>query len=258
MLTNEEYWAKEGLSSLFEHPYSTEPDDVFRATSNESLVPFAPVLDDLANLHRSIRRRMSTTVLEFGVGYSTLVIADALQKNAEDFDRIRDKPKLRVTKPFHCYSVDASGYWIDETKKKLDQNQLVKDRATISYSRCVIGTFREQICHYYETLPDVVPDFIYLDGPSPKDVEGTLRGMSFRIDERTVMAADILTMESTLLPGVTILVDGRVNNVRFLTKNLTRSWVTLETENDQTLLFLEERPLGKHSHDLAMLRGWIG
>ena len=46
--------------------------------------------------------------------------------------------------------------------------------------------------------------------------------MTFQCDERTVMAADLLLMESILLPGTFILVDGRTNNTRFLKNNFQK------------------------------------
>jgi len=42
--------------------------------------PFPPDPNDLHRLHSSIRIRKVTTILEFGVGYSTLVMADAIEK----------------------------------------------------------------------------------------------------------------------------------------------------------------------------------
>jgi len=60
------------------------------------------------------------------------------------------------------------------------------------------------------------------------------------------MAADILLMEPTLIPGTTILIDGRTNNARFLENNLRRDWRfrTFE-EQDQTVFYLAEPRLGK-------------
>jgi hypothetical protein len=109
-----------------------------------------------------------------------------------------------------------------------------------------VGNFNGQLCHYYVNLPDIVPDFIYLDGPDPKDVNGDINGLSFKCDERTVMAADILLMEPTLLPGTFILVDGRTNNARFLERNLLRNFrIKCNKESDVTFFELIEEPLGK-------------
>jgi hypothetical protein len=207
---------------------------------------------DLARLHRLIRERMATTVLEFGVGFSTVVMADALAKNQAVFDALPDKPKIRNTKAFQLFSLDASEHWIGETRKRIPA--ALADRVHFTHSRVVIGTHNGQLCHFYETLPNVIADFIYLDGPSPKDVEGAVNGLDFSIDERTVMSGDLLLMESTMLPRTFIIVDGRVNNARFLTRNFTRNFIhTYDAVGDVTMFELDEPPLGRHSHDLAGL-----
>ena len=248
----EAYWEAEGLQryfALYEDKGKTDP---FHATSGKAKQAFAPQLADLVRLHRLVRSRMAATVLEFGVGFSTVIIADALARNAADFAALADKPRLRNSKPFHLYSVDASRHWLAETQKRIPA--ALKKRVTLSYSGIEAGTYRDQLCHYYKTLPNVVPDFIYLDGPSPKDVKGKVRGLDFSIDERTVMAADILLMEPTLLPGAFIIVDGRVNNARFLQRNFTRNFVhEYSAAGDITTFTLDEPPLGRHSHNLAAL-----
>ena len=52
-------------------------------------------------------------------------------------------------------------------------------------------------------------------------------------------------MESTLLPGTNILVDGRTNNVRFLQRNLKRKYqIKWDRHGDVTFLKLIEKRLG--------------
>ena len=87
-----------------------------------------------------------------------------------------------------------------------------------------MDTFNGRICHFYDKIPNVVPDFIYLDGPSPKDVKGSVNGLDFQLFDRTGISADTLLMESTFLPGTFILVDGRTNNARFLKNNFQRNF----------------------------------
>lgn len=247
-----DYWRAEGLARYFALYEDKGRSDPFHATSGKAKQAFAPQLADLVRLHRLVRSRMAATVLEFGVGFSTVIVADALQKNEADFAALKEKPRLRNSKPFHLYAVDASRHWIAETRKRIPAG--LSKRVTLSHSGVEAGTYRDQLCHYYKRLPNVVPDFIYLDGPSPKDVKGSVRGLDFSIDERTVMAADILLMESTLLPGAFIIVDGRVNNARFLERNFKRNFVhSYSAADDITTFTLDEPPLGRHSHDLAAL-----
>jgi hypothetical protein len=61
---------------------------------------FPPAYPDLARLHRAIRTKRVFTVPEFGLGYSTIVMADALSKNSRDWDGLAKKPKMRNSTPF--------------------------------------------------------------------------------------------------------------------------------------------------------------
>lgn len=247
-----DYWKREGLDrlvALYQDPESADP---FHATAGKAKTAFAPQVADLVRLHRLARTRMAATVLEFGVGFSTVVLADALAKNEVDFAALPDKPKLRNSRLFQLISVDASRHWIGETRKRLPKH--LAPRVTFHYSAVEIGTHNGQLCHFYKSLPNVIADFIYLDGPSPKDVKGKINGLDFSIDERTVMSGDLLLMESTMLPGTFIIVDGRVNNARFLERNFTRpSRHEYSRDGDITTFELGEPPLGRHSHDLAAL-----
>jgi len=242
------YWRKEGLGRLVEPHVAGEPSGAGAASA-----AIAPQIADLARLHRLVRERMATTVLEFGVGFSTLVLADALAKNEADYRTLPKPPRLRNSKAFQLFSVDASEHWIAETRRRLPPS--LAARSHISHSRVVAGTFQGRLCHYYERLPNVVPDFVYLDGPAPADVEGAVHGLDFSIDDRTVMAADLLLMESTLLPGAFILVDGRTNNARFLARNFQRKFrERYDPSADITSFELDEPPLGRHAVDLVAAR----
>lgn len=213
-------------------------------TSGEAL---PPNIGDLTRLHQLIRKRKSFTVLEFGVGFSSVIIADALKRNHEDWLKLEKKPAIRNRFMFQCFSVDSSDKWIETTKARIPENL----RTFISFhkSKAKIGTYNGQLCHFYDTLPDIVPDFIYLDGPDPATVEGTINGLSFQCNERTVMAADLLMMEPTFLPGTFILVDGRTNNVRFLKNNFKREYhFEWNKGSDISTFELIEERLGIHNH----------
>ena len=126
-----------------------------------------------------------------------------------------------------------------------------------SHSAVHAGTFNGQLCHFYDTLPNAVPDFVYLDGPDPRDVGGAVNGLDFRHRERTVISADLLLMEPTFVPGLMILVDGRTNNARFLAANFRRTYDWLEDPQDDYSVFeLVEPPLGpKNQARLAYCAG---
>lgn len=207
---------------------------------------FTPETEDLVRLHQLIRQKKSFTVLEFGVGYSTLVIADALAKNKADWEKLTGKPEIRNRFLFKTFSVDASRKWIEQTKHNLPKKLL--PFVKFHYSSVSIGTYQSQLCHYYDNLPDIIADFIYLDAPDPKQVRGAINGLSFKCDERTVMSADLLLLEPCLLPGTTILIDGRTNNARFLKNNFKRSYKYVwDKKGDVCIFELNEERLGKYN-----------
>lgn len=221
-------------------------EGAFDSVSGMLKIPFPPQAADLVRLHKLIRQRKSFTVLEFGLGYSTLIMADALAKNEAEFNRLTPRPVIRNRHLFKIFSVDASREWIEYTKNIIPAS--LRDRVVFHHSGVKIGTYRDQLCHYYKNLPDIIPDFIYLDGPSAKDVEGEINGLSFNCEERTVMSGDLLLMESTFLPGTFILVDGRTNNARFLARNFCREYdMHWDREGDVTTFELKEERLGRYN-----------
>ena len=48
----------------------------------------APKWDDLARLHKLVRQRKPFTILEFGSGFSTVVMAHALQQNWSEYQEL--------------------------------------------------------------------------------------------------------------------------------------------------------------------------
>lgn len=181
-----------------------------------------PKWDDLARLYYLIRKRKPFQVLEFGSGFSTLIMAYALKENWLTYiDSVGDH-QVKYKQPL-IISLESSSKWRDNTNTKI-KNLSLTDYATVVYSEVSIATHQGQICHFYDELPDVVPDFIYLDGPDPSTVKGAINGLSFKNPNRTVMAGDPLLYESTFLPGFFMIVDGRSNNARFLERMLLRQY----------------------------------
>lgn len=242
-----EYICSEKLDALINFKENIGyTERAFDAVGGQLKIPIPPQPGDLVNLHKLIRQRMCFTVLEFGVGYSTIVIADALKKNKADWknNEQASKQEIRNRFMFRSFSVDASSEWIEHVKTHFPEGLL--PHVTFHHSEVQIGLHNGQMCHFYKRLPDIVPDFIYLDGPSPKDVKGCINGLSFSCDERTVMSGDLLLMESTFLPGIFILVDGRTNNARFLQRNFTREYaVNQDKDADVTTFELKEERLGR-------------
>lgn len=228
----EAYWHDSGLAALID-----------QCGTGDGEGAYPPDPRDLVRLHRLVRQRFAVTVLEFGVGYSTLALAHALALNAQDYDGLAVPPRLRAPHPFRLFSVDANGEWLRRSAARLPT--ALARRVTFHHSDVHALMLEGQLCHLYDRLPDVVPDLIYLDGPDPADVRGAPHGLGFGTSGRTVMAADPLLFESTLLPGAAILCDGRTNNARFLARQFRRPFkVSHDPEGDVTLFELDEAPLG--------------
>jgi hypothetical protein len=203
--------------------------------------PSPPELDDLVRLHWLVPFRKVRTIMEFGIGKSTSVMLDALRRNKEEFAPIvRDK--LRVKSPFELHSIDNNLEWIKRVASFHKDNELFHSHHT----QCEMGQFNGRICTYYKRLPNIRPDFIYLDAPDQFSVKGSIRGISTAHPDRMPMAADLLSIEHFLEPGTLIVVDGRTANARFLKSNFQREWTHLfMSEFDQHLFLLDEPALGK-------------
>jgi len=208
-----------------------------------TMEPYPIEWDDLLRLYALLRLRRITTVLEFGCGYSTALMAYALGENDRDLGSMVRR-ELRRSNAFQVHVVDDVPKFMDITRSRLPAESL--KRVDFTHAPVRMSTFSGRICTEYETLPNVCPDFIYLDGPDQQQVEGAVNGISTRHPDRLPMACDILKMEHFLLPGTLILVDGRTANARFLKANLQREW-RYEHDVDGDVHYFEmiEEPLGK-------------
>jgi len=196
-------------------------------------------LDDLIRLHYLVTSRKVTTILEFGVGKSTIVFDHALTANKQKYSSNIEKT-LRRGNAFECFSVDNNKKWISHCKKIAKTSSV-----NYHYSPCSVSTFNGRVCTYFDVLPNICPDLIYLDGPDQYSTIGDSRGITTNHPDRLPMSGDILSIEHFLLPGTLIVVDGRTANARFLKTNLQREWSYFYHEEfDQHYFELVEKPLG--------------
>ncbi len=193
-----------------------EAEGVLALLSENDPNEIKAVFRDLAYLHRAARRQKPRTILEFGVGLSTLVFAHALNANNEE-QPDREPSKL--------HTLDSSEYWLENTRAKLPEP--LQGLIELHHSDARLTTVNNELCHMFDSLPNVVPDLIYLDGPDPSTVLGEVHGLTHNVprgQQRWSIAADILLYEASLKIGATIVVDNRKMNTRFLRRNLKRKW----------------------------------
>lgn len=205
-------------------------------------IPFQVEFDDLARLHYLSISRKATTIMEFGTGKSTLVFAKALMENKKNyFDSTVSK--LRRGNLYELHTIENSQSWIEKTNSEIPE--IYKSFINFNLCELTIDSFCGRLCTYYNGIPNICPDLIYLDGPDQFSPKGDLRGLSTRHQDRMPMSADILTIEHFLQPGTLIVVDGRTANARFLKSNFQRHWSYLHiAEYDQHYFELQEEPLG--------------
>ena len=202
---------------------------------------YGPELNDLYRLHQIILKYKRTTVLEFGVGWSTKIIANALLINKKKYsNKIKN---LRFSNAFQVHSVDNLKRYITQTKKRLSNNE--KKNTFIKFSQVRMCQYNGIISTEYNELPRINPDLIYLDAPSQFNIKGSINNISTSQVDFMPMACDILKIEYFLKPGTIIVIDGRAANYNFLKNNLQRKWKSFDDfMNDQYFLILNEPTLG--------------
>lgn len=208
--------------------------------------PYEPVYADLARLHFLCLKRKAMTVLEFGSGYSTVVMADAMARLHHRFAPWAAR-NLRVEDPFHVHAVEEAHRFVEITRQRL-QAAAVSDHASVRHSSVEIHLHDSRLSTVYSKLPNVAPDLIYLDGPSQYATAQEINGLSLASKARMPMSSDILRFEFLLEPGALIVVDGRTANARFLQAYLRRNWAYRHLPQGDIHLFeLQEAPLGKYN-----------
>ncbi len=231
------YFIKFGLSEILKNKNFSKRSINQMKVNN----PYEPELDDLYLLHSYIIKYKRMTVLEFGTGWSTLVMANAIKYNMKkNFSKIKN---LRLNNAGQVYTLDNEKKWLNETKKKtIKYSKEVK----FHYSESVMDCFNGKICTSFKSLPKINPDFIYLDGPDQFNIKGNKNGINLNHNDLMPMSCDILKIEHFLKPGTIIIVDGRAANSRFLKSNFQRDWTYNYNQiNDQHIFYLSEKPLGK-------------
>jgi hypothetical protein len=177
-----------------------------------------PNLEDLYFIYNLILKSKRVTSLEFGCGYSSEVIALALNENKIKFqNKIKN---LRRSHPFINFVVDNQKKYLNILKKRSKYLNNIK----FNYSECIIDIIKDSYAITYEKIPHVSPDFIYIDGPSQDKIKN--QNYNFNIEDKDLVpiVSDILLIEYYLIPGTLILIDGRGANAQFLLDNLNRKW----------------------------------
>ena len=202
-------------------------------------------LDDLVRLHYLIRKFKVITALEIGAGKSTIVIADAVKRNHEEYSSFIDN-NLRKNNAFELHSIDTNQFYADEVLRNLSSD--LRPYVHLTVAGCKMATVNSRICTLFNDFPNVCADFIYIDGPGQDDPTGDIDGISTRHPDRLPMVADIIRLEHFLLPGTVIVMDGRTANARFMKENFQLEWhYKYYVDFDQHVFINVSEPLGVYN-----------
>ena len=114
----EKFFESENLSWIIEVSKNKKKLKDYRINAN----PHPPDLKDLYFLYQTIRLNNRTTILEYGCGWSTLIMHLALMKNKKVN---KNKFFSRCGNPYELFSLDASKKFIgiaDKRVKKYSKN----------------------------------------------------------------------------------------------------------------------------------------
>ena len=248
----EKFFIKLGLKSIYDQSLIIESTS--KLDKRMSKTPYPPDLLDLYYLHEFIRLNRRVNILEYGCGWSTVMIHFALKDLKS---KLKNRTFKRCYNPFQLISLDDDKKFISVSKKRLKTFSKDTKDVKFFYSKVVMDTYNGKYCSKYINHPNINPDFIYIDGPDQFNIKGKIN--NFTINDRSMvpMISDVLRYEHFLMPGTIIFFDGRQSNVRFFKNNLQRKWINYYiNETGQHVFYLNEKPLGAiNKEQLAFYKG---
>lgn len=214
----------------------------FGSVDPENMTPYPPQWSDLARLHWICLSREVVNVVEFGSGQSTAVLAHALELNETVLSEWVGKHR-RHPKPFTLTTVDESSSWLEVALSRVPERLI--DRICAVSTPVRVGLFGGRVCSFYENVPDLVADLVYIDGPSQNGYRDPQGLFDFGKPHLMPMSGDVLRVEHFFEPGAIVVFDGRTSNARFFRSNLQRTWVYEFLKEGEVHIFeLQEESLG--------------
>jgi hypothetical protein len=155
-----------------------------------------PQFHDLWFLYWATRQRRPRIILEYGVGFSTVVFAQACYHNG--FGLVQ--------------SLDTDTQWVGAVWQGFPEH--LKDRVAFMVSAVVERRWDGRKTLQHLRVPDIIPDLIYVDGP---DLQ---KGPGPHFDG----IVDPLYLEPKLRRGCGLVVDGRPRQCQLLHDYFQRPW----------------------------------
>lgn len=233
---------------IFEFLKNSINNDFLKKFKNQSnpwiKKTYPPEIIDLCRLHQFVILNKRLTILEFGSGWSSLIMAHALMINKKKFSK--QVQKFRKSNLFELHILENEKKYLNITKKrnkKLLGN--LNKKIYYHFSNCKMTFYNNRFCTEYSKLPLINPDFIYLDGPDQFKILGKKNNFTTNHTDMMPMVSDILKFENFLIPGTIIVADGRTANSIFLKNNFQRKWQYFHDKiNDENIFYLDDKSLG--------------
>jgi hypothetical protein len=236
------FFYKIGLKEIYEEgskKYSLKSKD-----KRLNKKPYPPDLLDLYYLYELISLNKRITILEYGCGWSTIIINKALRDLKL---KLKGKFFSRCQNPYKLISLDNSKKFISISKQRIKKFTKTKQDSNVKFcfSNVNMTKFNGRYCSEYKNHPEINPDFIYVDGPDQFQIKKKINNFSIKSKSMMPMICDILKYEHFLTPGTIILFDGRQSNARFFKSNYQRKWSDVYIkETGQHIFYLNEKALG--------------
>lgn len=207
---------------------------------------YGPEIEDLYRLYNLVYLNKRTTLLEFGTGWSSLVMTRALFDLKNKY--LKKASNLRRGNLFELFILDNFQKYLNVSRKRIKKNNckdLKKVKIHWKHSPIKMETFNGQISMTYEKLHLCNPDFIYIDAPDLSNIKGNVQNIKGQHIDMMPMVNDILKFENFLTPGTIIVFDGRAANAIFCKNNFKRNWLYhFDKEYDQHIFYLDDPTLG--------------
>jgi hypothetical protein len=162
------------------------------AAQRAAVKAYPPQFPDQYRLARFIRERHPRVVWEYGSGWSTQFLAQAIVDQGGGT----------------LYSIEADEFWEENTQAMMPP--WLQSCVELRYVPCERVQVGGICASKYAWRPEALPQFIYVDGPArAKECPGN---------------ADLIEIEQQLEAGCLIVIDGRDRTAGFLRNNFRRRW----------------------------------
>ena len=184
-----------------------------------------PSFKHLIFLSNFIKKKKKVSCLEFGVGWSSLVIAEALEENRKKFSKNKNYKYIKQIFKDNTYRnciMDGNKKYINIFKKLSFKSKIFNIKFNLvnwKFVKFDKNTYAAKA----DKLPQIIPDLFYLDGPDPMDVKKP-KNENISLNKFPIIISDLLFYENYLNNDCSIVAEGRAHNVIFLKKNLQRNW----------------------------------